>query len=276
METFSALLAICAGNSPVPGEFPAQRPVTRSFNVFFDLRLNKQLSKQSRGWWLETPSRPLWRHRNMLPRFAIWSVNVLSVGLDYLTLNFSHNTCKMIHGLESTIIFCTYHASMLMWYLQTFMIINHGKFDYYLMIVKIYQAGLSKIFQETFCWKVAQLLYETNSYCSQILSTIDLKAHSIWNVYKIIHSFAWTSHEMHFVWSSNKRRMNWIWIITWCFRIHFICITYVLRSYETHMNFKSILYELYMNLSWTSPGICWGRHMWTLCKLHMNSIQLIW
>ena len=36
METFSALLAICAGNSPVPGEFPTQRPVTRSFVVFFD------------------------------------------------------------------------------------------------------------------------------------------------------------------------------------------------------------------------------------------------
>ena len=34
----SALLAICAGNSPVAGEFPAQRPVTRSFDVFFDLR----------------------------------------------------------------------------------------------------------------------------------------------------------------------------------------------------------------------------------------------
>ena len=40
----------CAGNSPVPGEFPRQRPVTRSFDVFFDLRLNKRLSKQSRGW----------------------------------------------------------------------------------------------------------------------------------------------------------------------------------------------------------------------------------
>ena len=46
METFSALLAICAGNSPVPGEFPAQRPVTRSFDVYFDLRPNKRLSKQ--------------------------------------------------------------------------------------------------------------------------------------------------------------------------------------------------------------------------------------
>ena len=34
METFSALLAICAGNSPVTSEFPAQRPVTQSFDVF--------------------------------------------------------------------------------------------------------------------------------------------------------------------------------------------------------------------------------------------------
>ena len=48
----------------VPDEFPAQRPVTRSFDVFFDLRLNKRLSKQSWGWWFETPSRLLWRHRN--------------------------------------------------------------------------------------------------------------------------------------------------------------------------------------------------------------------
>ena len=43
METFSALLAICAGNSPIPGEFPTQRPVTRSLNVYFDLRPNKRL-----------------------------------------------------------------------------------------------------------------------------------------------------------------------------------------------------------------------------------------
>ena len=66
MDTFSALLAICAENSPVPGEFPAQRPVTRSFDVFFDLRLNKRLSKQWWGWWFETLSHPLWRHRNAL------------------------------------------------------------------------------------------------------------------------------------------------------------------------------------------------------------------
>ena len=63
METFLTLLALCAGNSPVTGEIPARRPVTRSFDVFFDLSLNKRLSKQSWGWWFETPSRLLWRHR---------------------------------------------------------------------------------------------------------------------------------------------------------------------------------------------------------------------
>ena len=57
METFSALLTLCAGNSPVTGEFPAQRPVTRSFGVFFDLHLNKRLSKQSWGWSFATPLR---------------------------------------------------------------------------------------------------------------------------------------------------------------------------------------------------------------------------
>ena len=62
METFSALLAICAGNSPVSGVFPAQRPVTRSFDVIFDLRLNKRLSKQWWDWWFETLSGPLWRN----------------------------------------------------------------------------------------------------------------------------------------------------------------------------------------------------------------------
>ena len=47
------------------GEFPTQRPVTRSFDVFSDLRLNKRLSKQPWGWWFETLSCPLWRHCNV-------------------------------------------------------------------------------------------------------------------------------------------------------------------------------------------------------------------
>ena len=47
-----------------PGEFPAQRPVTRNFDVIFDRRPNKRLNKQWWGWWFETPSCPQWRPRN--------------------------------------------------------------------------------------------------------------------------------------------------------------------------------------------------------------------
>ena len=64
METFSALLAICVGNSLVIGRFLVQRPVTWGYDVLIDLRLNKRLSKQCWGWWFETPSRSLWRHCN--------------------------------------------------------------------------------------------------------------------------------------------------------------------------------------------------------------------
>ena len=78
---------VCAGNSPVTGQFPTQRSVTRSFDVFFDLRMNKQLSKQSWGWWFETSSCSLWRHRNDASAFriidthhygpAMWSISSL-------------------------------------------------------------------------------------------------------------------------------------------------------------------------------------------------------
>ena len=60
MGTFSASLALCDGNTPVTGEFPSQRSVTRSFDVFFELRLNRRLSKPSRRQWFQTPSRSLW------------------------------------------------------------------------------------------------------------------------------------------------------------------------------------------------------------------------
>ena len=78
MEIFSALLAFCAGNSPIPGEFPTQRPVTRNFDVFFDLRLNKRLSKLSWSWWSETPSSSLWPHRNDLTPLGEFKQDLLS------------------------------------------------------------------------------------------------------------------------------------------------------------------------------------------------------
>ena len=118
MVTISALMTLCAGNSPGHGEFPAQRPVTRSFDVFIDLRLDKQLSKQSGGWWFETLSCPLWRHRNDVIqvntyRFIIicdgneicfWYCNSLRM-TDYLLflclLLFS--SCPKIHFVIKTI-----------------------------------------------------------------------------------------------------------------------------------------------------------------------------
>ena len=66
MESFSASLALCAGSSPVTGEFPSQGPATQSFDVLFGLRVNKRLNKQSWSWWLVTPLRSLRRHCNEL------------------------------------------------------------------------------------------------------------------------------------------------------------------------------------------------------------------
>ena len=60
---FRVTVPLC-GEFTGPGEFPAQRSVTRSFDVFFDLRLNKRLNKQPWGWWFETPSWSLWRQCN--------------------------------------------------------------------------------------------------------------------------------------------------------------------------------------------------------------------
>ena len=77
MEKFSALLAIYAGNSPVTGEFPAQR-TTRRFDVFFDLLLYIWLSKQWQCWWFETPSRPLWRNCNECQCLYLSLSNILT------------------------------------------------------------------------------------------------------------------------------------------------------------------------------------------------------
>ena len=65
---------------------PAQRPVTRSFDVFFDLRLIKRLSKQLRGWWFETPLRSLWSHCN-----AVIYNHVIMTRMDIYYMCLNHN-----------------------------------------------------------------------------------------------------------------------------------------------------------------------------------------
>ena len=121
MKTLSALLAICVGNSPVPGEFPAQRPVTRSFDVFFNLHPNKWLSKQLWGWWFETPSRPLWRH--CIVKTMLKILLNLHFNLDFTSQSWGcftnvsrtlqnnlakiHNTRNHIYGANCTLKLCT-------------------------------------------------------------------------------------------------------------------------------------------------------------------------
>ena len=102
METFSALLAICAGNSPVPGEFPAQRPVTRNFDVFFDL--NKRLSKQWWGWWFETLSCSLWRHCNVFGFLVVSFPLLLWCGVWLLSIVF---LCYLVFPLILFMLYAT-------------------------------------------------------------------------------------------------------------------------------------------------------------------------
>ena len=98
METYSALLALCVGDLLVTGEFPSQRPVTLSFDVFFDLRPNKRFSKQSWGWWFETPSRSLWHYyflfflfiKTYLTRMTHQPEAVLHEVLPYTITQFIH------------------------------------------------------------------------------------------------------------------------------------------------------------------------------------------
>ena len=99
METLSALLAICAGNSPVPGESPAQRPVTRSFDVFFDLCLNKRLREQSWGWLFETLSHAFWRHCNVLRHEAAVIRTTIMGRRSILSCNTGHTYMSdWLHG----------------------------------------------------------------------------------------------------------------------------------------------------------------------------------
>ena len=131
--------------------FPAQRPVTRSFDVFFDLRLNKRLSKQSWGWWFKTLSRPLWRHCNVsevISQWMLWNhdssgryIGNLSIhvskryGISFLPKNqklrnvffshvISHNKC-MAHA--HTVYICVYiGCALVCCHYKTFPMVHFG------------------------------------------------------------------------------------------------------------------------------------------------------
>ena len=117
MVTSSALLVLCVGNSPVTGEFPSQRPVTRSFDVFLDLCLNKRLNKQSWGWWFETSSCSLWRQYSELywtsPQppveiilaevlYKVPQVKTFVYRLVDIDRSLEHRSCKVVGLPQST------------------------------------------------------------------------------------------------------------------------------------------------------------------------------
>ena len=114
IETFSTLLALCVGHSPVTSDFPSQRPVTRSFDVFFDLPLNKWLSKQPSCQWFETPSCSLWHHCNEIYRYqklhqsqyisSFWTFSIL-----FLTWHNEPMNCDWTHDLHVSILCLTHY-----------------------------------------------------------------------------------------------------------------------------------------------------------------------
>ena len=110
-----------------PGEFPTQRPVTRSFGVFFDLRLNKRLSKQPWGWWFEMISWSLWRHCNVMPlpyfhRQLNWYIGRTDI------INFSmHFFFKLWGWIISNF---KWNINKTRWFVFYLIILNHGIFRY--------------------------------------------------------------------------------------------------------------------------------------------------
>ena len=92
---------LCAGYSPVPGEFPTQRPVTRSFDAFSNLHPNKRLSKQ---WWFETLSSPLWRHCN----------DSAGAAIHWITCSDVESWCKVVRlrNLREMVNGCSTHPRL--------------------------------------------------------------------------------------------------------------------------------------------------------------------
>ena len=110
-RNISALVALCEENPPISGRFLSQRPITRSFDVFFDLRRqNKRLSKQLRRQWFKTSSRSLWSHCNVLSqtltyrRFSSTAVDISACIMNYNLLFYENVTysCRELVDLTSS------------------------------------------------------------------------------------------------------------------------------------------------------------------------------
>ena len=109
METFSALLALCAENSPVPVTFPHRGQWRGALMFFFDLRLNKRLNKQPWGWRFEMPSWSLWRRCNgtcgLLPCMSSQTLHCYSISR-FCTFTVNGNFGEAIHKIWKSYPWC--------------------------------------------------------------------------------------------------------------------------------------------------------------------------
>ena len=147
-----------------PREFPTQRPVTRSFDVFLDLRLNKRLSKQPWGWWFETPPRPLWRQCNVKWRpIGIWEICEVWLSKSYHSddtatvvcldtghmaafehiLSHSNNICIYVYICIIYIIFSSFRTTPSAWSLSR-MVDTWGHLGHLWKLRKLHQNRKSK------------------------------------------------------------------------------------------------------------------------------------
>ena len=142
MDPFLALLALCEGNSQVTGEIPSQRPVTRSLDVLFDQRLNKRLSKQSWGWWFQTPSCSLWRHCNRINLYSYLGhklSNHWNPLLSRIKTKCNLNPGSLAHPakLIARQLYYPVNVALCAWFLWL-LSTQHTKEKYYLFFTKIF------------------------------------------------------------------------------------------------------------------------------------------
>ena len=103
---------LCAGNSPVTDEFPAQRPGTQSFDIFFDLRLK-------RGWVNNREAGDLRRHRDhydVIVMVLPWSNTRKNLFEYFMNSRFQRqniNIWKITNYLE-TLTLCTLRLNMIL------------------------------------------------------------------------------------------------------------------------------------------------------------------
>ena len=162
------------------GEFTG--PVTRSFDVFFDLCPNRRLSKQSWGWWFETPSCPLWRHRNkleMLPEHD-WIVchpltaATLLFGLYGAKFQFAKSMIIDMVCLHECFCFCNVLLNILEtslpWRKNTYMIRQYLSFTHFHIFLNNHL--LSFLNEKSLCNVFASLWYCSTSVINNTMCIV--------------------------------------------------------------------------------------------------------